>query len=65
MFYPVGCVFAGAELNVEMVSAVEVNDKDSLAGVNGWTGIVLVTDVETETQLKKAATLIETIFPNL
>ena len=65
MFYPPRGIFASTELDVQMVGTVEVNDEDPLGGVDGGAGSVLMTDVEAKAQFKKAAALVEPIFPNL
>jgi hypothetical protein len=49
LFYPTRGVFASTELNVHVVSTINVNDEDSLKGVCRRARGVLVTDVEAET----------------
>lgn len=48
IFYPVGGLFASTELDVDTVSAVEMDDNDLLAGVGRGTWTVLMADVEAE-----------------
>jgi hypothetical protein len=65
MFYPVGGFIAGTELDVEMMSTVEVNDEDLLVGDDRWTRSVLVANIEAEAQFGEAGTLVKPLFPNL
>jgi hypothetical protein len=66
MFYPAGAPLTSAELDVQMMRTIEVNDEDGLLKrPSGRTRGVLVTNVEAETQFEKADTLIKTVFPYL
>jgi hypothetical protein len=48
VFYPVRSPFTGAELYVEMVGTIEVNNEDSLRGIGRHARSVLVAGVEAE-----------------
>ena len=47
-FYPVGSPLACAELYVQMVGTIHVDNEDLLKGVGGRTRGMLVADVKTE-----------------
>ena len=65
MLYLASSTLTSTELDIHMVGAVGVDDKDPLEGNGGRAGGMLMAEVETEAQFEKACALKKTILPNL